>query len=254
MKRGFTLIEVLVTMTIVAILAGMMVPAVWKVWENQEIQTTKDRMNALKLAMVGDRSLIQNGIRTSYGYVGDHGDIPVLDQLSSVKHYMPADFDRTSYMKDAWGNDFTYTLDPAAGIAARLSSGGINGTTITLEISEKEVKPTITSITGRLIVYSSATWPYKNKHFKIKSQSPGWVAPSCIAPASCPGPAPLTCTVSPLADVTLPIGPRQIFWCYYSNSSDCTSDTNPICQSTDIRTSYYIHDGMSTLSYSLIAP
>ena len=87
MKRGFTLIEVLVTMAIVSILAGIMVPAVWKFWESQDVQTTRERIKTLKLAMVGDRSLIQNGIRTSYGFVGDNGELPFANSSSSASRF-----------------------------------------------------------------------------------------------------------------------------------------------------------------------
>jgi len=65
--QGFTLIEVIVVMAIVAILAGIMVPFVYRVWEGDEIELTRERMGEIKKALVGDPRLIQNGIRTNYG-------------------------------------------------------------------------------------------------------------------------------------------------------------------------------------------
>lgn len=123
--KAFTLIEVLVTMTIISILAAMMIPAVWKFWESDEIAATKERMNAIKLGMVGDRKLIQNGIRTSYGFAGDNGELPFANSSSSASigllvtrpigypqwngPYMSG-FDPDEYRRDAWGRTFDYSV------------------------------------------------------------------------------------------------------------------------------------------------
>jgi prepilin-type N-terminal cleavage/methylation domain-containing protein len=187
MKRGFTLIEVLVTMTIVAILAGMMVPAVWKFWESQEIQTTKDRLNAIKLAMVGNKDLMQNGIRTSYGFVGDNGELPFANSSSSASlsflvnrpassypnwngPYMSG-FEPSEYKVDAWGNAIIYEpVKDSSGryVSAYLLSAGpdrIRGTSDDIRVSASsltdydikdiEVTPT-DSVQGNLRFYFSS--------------------------------------------------------------------------------------------------
>lgn len=122
--KAFTLIEVMVVMAIISILAGMLMPPVWRYWESEEIATTRQRMKELKIAMVGDKSLVQNGVRTHYGFVGDFGELP-FDNRSSCAfkflnskeemtfprynpdnwsgRYLPSSSDANSFALDAWG-------------------------------------------------------------------------------------------------------------------------------------------------------
>jgi len=237
-SKAFTLIEVMVVMAIISILAGMLMPPVWRYWESEEIATTQKRLENLKIGLVGDRTLVQNGVRTHYGYVGDHGYLPVHDQLSSVRRYLPAGFDTTSYLLDAWGNTFSYTFDPVVGIKARLSSPGTDGNAIPLDISEKEVTPTLT-IDGSVTVQNSAA-----KSVKIKSTTNGWVESSCMATG-------IGDYAIPISQMTLPIGAHKIFWCYYS---DPVCGGTEECQTTYTQKTVYIHDGMTALSYRLLIP
>lgn len=144
-EKAFTLIEVMVVMAIISILAGMMAPAVWKYWESEEIATTRERMREIKKGLVGDRSLVQNGVRTHFGFVGDNGELPFhnfsasggLSYLVSkpVGGYpnwsgpyltgFSSDWD-----KDAWGKAFRYSLTKdiyGRYVNAELRSAGPDG-------------------------------------------------------------------------------------------------------------------------------
>lgn len=147
-SQGFTLIEVIVAMTIVSIMAGVLVPISYKIWDFQKEELTRGRMEALKRSMVGDPTLYQSGIRTDYGYVGDHGELPeTLDELTP---YLGGGFDPATYDHDAWGGNFIYTKsqDEATGryAAATLVSNGADAYSdaddLEVTISLSEVLPT----------------------------------------------------------------------------------------------------------------
>jgi prepilin-type N-terminal cleavage/methylation domain-containing protein len=116
-RDGFTLLEIIVVVGIISLMAGILVPILYRVWESQEVDTTKERMMKLKEAIVGNASQISNGIRTNFGFVGDLGQLPPnLDALISYGTfgpYLSGGIDAQSFKKDAWGNNFiyTYTLD-----------------------------------------------------------------------------------------------------------------------------------------------
>ncbi len=169
-KKAFTLIEVMVVMAIISILAGMMVPAVWKFWESEDIATTNQRLADLKLAMVGNRLLIQDGVRRSFGFVGDIGELPFANMTAAggLKYladrpvsgyptwagsYMKGGFDRSNFTLDAWGRPFVYSPHPVPSaepfryVSAEIRSYGPNGIAndsddIVVYIEEKEVTPT----------------------------------------------------------------------------------------------------------------
>lgn len=183
-KNGFTLIEVIVVMAIIAILTGIMVPMMYRVWESNEEDLTRQRMRDLKIAIVGDSRLIQNGVRTSFGYVGAHGQLPAA--LNELPPYMPAGFDPSTYTLDAWNNAISYDPAPSdPAYAALLRSKGPNGVLDTvddiyettdpdLQIYLSEVAP-LASIEGNLnVIFQSPPTEVKDYRVRLSVKHKSW--------------------------------------------------------------------------------
>lgn len=180
-RRGFTLIEMIVAMAIMSIMAGILMPMVYRIWESNEAALTRERMAELKTAIAGNPRLYQQGVRSHYGFVGDIGALPDnLDDLVSDSGvwvnwngpYPSGGFDTAKFKRDAWGQPIIYTEHSpplvVAGeeLAATLRSSGPDRTfgtaddidetsDLALQILSKDVWPTA-RIRGNLNVTLTA--------------------------------------------------------------------------------------------------
>lgn len=75
-REGFTLIEILIVLAIIAILAAIAVPAVYTQLVRAQQEGVRKEMENLKLALIGNPKLLNNGVRTDFGYLGDMGLLP----------------------------------------------------------------------------------------------------------------------------------------------------------------------------------
>ena len=119
-SRGFTLIEVVVVIIIIGIMAGVAVKKGGQLYEAAKIEETKQKMDALATAITGNSELMNNGVRSDFGYVGDVGAMPPnLDALNSNPGayatwngpYISNRFTQITddYKKDAFGTEYTYS-------------------------------------------------------------------------------------------------------------------------------------------------
>ncbi len=139
---GFTLIELVIVMVVLAIVAAVAIPRMGDVAENSKITTTKEEMRRLKVAILGDPSLSSAGKLTSRGYSGDVGALPgalvdltikpgsvsVYNKFTRLGWNGPyVDSANGDFLKDAWGANYTYN----AGARTITSTGGASNIVLT---------------------------------------------------------------------------------------------------------------------------
>lgn len=74
--KGFTLIEVIVVLIVLSVLAGLITPFVLRQLKATRAEGTKQELNRLKEAIIGDPTKKSEGVRTDFGYLGDLGKMP----------------------------------------------------------------------------------------------------------------------------------------------------------------------------------
>jgi general secretion pathway protein G len=116
---GFTLIELVLVIVIMAIMASVAVQNIAPVAESIKIEKTKAEMDQLAFAIIGNPKLKNNGVRSDFGYVGDVGALPPdLDALIANPGYttwngpyLKNSFEQLAddYKKDAWQTEYNYS-------------------------------------------------------------------------------------------------------------------------------------------------
>ena len=130
-SSGFTLLEIIVAMTLLSILAGAAAPYAVQQVRGARVRLTQERMRAVVQAMTGDPSA------SYYGYVADFGELPPtltdLNQINGKPVYVVDAVDAIgsgyngpyvanptpTSLDDAWGTPLRYV----AGIAQVSSAG-----------------------------------------------------------------------------------------------------------------------------------
>lgn len=146
--RGFTLIEIVIVLGILAVLAALLVPAAFQSIQSSKETATRTQVERVFKAIVGDPS------KGNFGYLGDMGRLPAtLDELvtqgsqiafhtSHTAHggsgnhvggvgagwrgpYLTGTDSTADLFKDAWGLALSYTN--TGNNAGQVVSGGADG-------------------------------------------------------------------------------------------------------------------------------
>jgi len=122
-KCGLSLIEVLMAVLLVSVLATVAIPAFTNFTKDARVQVTKERMDVIKRAIVGDPRLVSNGQYVQPGYEAQVGALPgtltdlvtICGTCSGYNVYTktgwrgPYVSNVTGWNQDAWGQSFTYS-------------------------------------------------------------------------------------------------------------------------------------------------
>lgn len=101
--KGFTLIEIVIVLSIMAILAGLFVPLAVRYLKVSRISNTKEEIQQLLYAILGDPAI------GNPGYVGDTGTLPgSLDDLVTNPG-LPASLPQTNGVQIGWDGPYINT-------------------------------------------------------------------------------------------------------------------------------------------------
>lgn len=118
-QRGFTLIELVLVIVVIGILATVALRSGKEIFDTTKIEQAKQELSELSRAIAGRSDLVNNGVRTDYGYVGDVGALP--DSLGALTTnpggwstwkgpYIGDEFVQAAggFKTDPWGSTYTY--------------------------------------------------------------------------------------------------------------------------------------------------
>jgi type II secretory pathway pseudopilin PulG len=155
-QKGIAAIEVMVIVVALAIAATVAIPVFLQNYQVNRLNITRTRILQIKRAIIGEPENMIGHTRTSFGFVGDLGVLPLnLNQLLNGAGYPSFQLQtnvwfgyRGPYLKnsasllDAWGNAISYNDSSVSGVLKELRSMGdpnVNGDELVEYIYENEV-------------------------------------------------------------------------------------------------------------------
>ena len=153
-KNGFSMMEMIIVIGIIAILASLITPLAVNYISQKRYDVCNDELKIIKQAIIGDPTLVEGGTRSSFGFVGDLGQLPaILDDLitqGAMPSWNPASNvyfgwrgPYISDLNDPWGKAYIYTIHspPIDTIIVTIFSqgqDGISGNTDDVSITIRE--------------------------------------------------------------------------------------------------------------------
>ncbi len=123
-QSGFTLVELVIIIVTLGILAAVAIPRFGDMAENSKVTATRDEMQNLKRAIIGNSKVVAGGELVDRGFMGDVGLAPsqlndlvnkpgslaVYNKLTRLGWNGPyMDDDNSGYLTDAWGVAYVYS-------------------------------------------------------------------------------------------------------------------------------------------------
>lgn len=152
-NNGFSLIEMVVVVVVIGIVAAVALQSSAVSVDSVRRTNTERKLDDLADAIVGNPNLMQDGVRSDFGYIGDVGAFPAglsalytnpggLPTWNGPYIHPPFAQDTVSYRADDWGQPFTY----AGGLA--ITSPGGSGPQIVKRLAESTGDYLLNRITG----------------------------------------------------------------------------------------------------------
>jgi general secretion pathway protein G len=108
--KGFTLVELMVVIIILAVLTGIAIPSYMALRNRARIQATRSEMQNIATAIAV--------------YEADNDGFPVAENMAGLIDIIEPDYMLNVPLNDAWGDESLYTYVGAAGTYTLSSTGG----------------------------------------------------------------------------------------------------------------------------------
>ncbi|MBF0297460.1 MAG: type II secretion system protein GspG [Oligoflexia bacterium] len=150
-QGGYTILELTMSILLTGILLVGSISVMESSLDENRFESTLKRMEEIRNALIGDPNILKDGVRASFGIVGDIGALPASSSeygLAVLKtkpssyqdwkmrpqlaiasgwngSYLSSSETALNYFKDAWNNPYSYTVTVDGG--ATLISYGADG-------------------------------------------------------------------------------------------------------------------------------
>ncbi|MFN3466940.1 MAG: carboxypeptidase-like regulatory domain-containing protein [Candidatus Brocadiales bacterium] len=88
--QGFTVIEIIAVIAIIGLLGATITPLVFQHFTSRRGEVTVDKLEEFKKAIIGNPFVVGDDVRSSFGYLGDMGNLPTSLQDLYIQGAQPA--------------------------------------------------------------------------------------------------------------------------------------------------------------------